>query len=313
VAEPRAPRSGGPRPRPRPRPRRSGPVGGETSPPESLVARIDAARPGVPPPDTVPSGFPSLDRMLGGGFRRQDLVVLAGDIGSGKSALALAMALRASRLGHPTVYFSGEMGEERLRERTLAIEGKAAIDDLRQGRLDEATRAAIGAAALSQRDLPLRFVPLPEGSPDELEAALQAVPRPRLAIVDYLQLVPPPSPAPGRAAARQEERAALATRALKALAVRRDVALLLVAQLPHHRPDRPDPRPTLADLGARGAVKQHADLVLGLYREEMYRPGHGIEGAAELIVLKNRNGPTGFADLYFHRRWLRFEDLLDRE
>jgi replicative DNA helicase len=69
----------------------------------------------------------------------------------------------------------------------------------------------------------------------------------------------------------------------------------------------------LDDLGGRGAVKQHADVVLGLYREEMYRPGQGMEGATELIILKNRNGPTGFVDLYFHQRWLRFEDLLDHD
>ncbi len=60
-----------------------------------------------------------------------------------------------------------------------------------------------------------------------------------------------------------------------------------------------------------GSVKQHADVVLGLYREEMYNPGAGIEGAAELILAKNRNGPTGFVDLYFYRQWLRFEDMLD--
>ncbi|MGI9040239.1 MAG: DnaB-like helicase C-terminal domain-containing protein [Gemmatimonadales bacterium] len=72
-----------------------------------------------------------------------------------------------------------------------------------------------------------------------------------------------------------------------------------------------DPRPTLDDLGALGSVKQNADLVLTIYREEMYRPGHGVEGATELIVAKNRNGPTGFVDLYFYPRYLRFEDMLD--
>jgi replicative DNA helicase len=89
--------------------------------------------------------------------------------------------------------------------------------------------------------------------------------------------------------------------------------LLAVAQLPGHRAGRPDPRPVLDDLGGRGAVKQHADVVLALYREEMYRPGQGMEGATELIILKNRNGPTGFVDLYFRPRWLRFEDLLDHD
>src|SRR5262249_57100875 len=100
-----------------------------------------------PSPDTVASGFPSLDRTLGSGFRRQDLIVLCGDVGSGKSAFGLGLALRAARLGTPTLVLSGEMGEERLRERALAIHGRVSIDELRQGRLNEASRAAVAAAA----------------------------------------------------------------------------------------------------------------------------------------------------------------------
>jgi replicative DNA helicase len=108
-----------------------------------------------------------------------------------------------------------------------------------------------------------------------------------------------------------EERNALSVRALKALAVARDIVVLALAQLAHLGPKRPDPRPTLDDLGGLGAVKQNADVVLLLYREEMYRSGQGVEGATELIVAKNRNGPTGFVDLFFYPRWLRFVDMLD--
>jgi len=100
-------------------------------------------------------------------------------------------------------------------------------------------------------------------------------------------------------------------RRLKAVALERQVALLVVAQLPKFNPDRENPRPTLDDFGHLGAIKQHADVVLGIFREEMYRPGGGVEGATELLVAKNRNGPTGFVDLYFYRRWMRFEDMLD--
>ena len=89
------------------------------------------------------------------------------------------------------------------------------------------------------------------------------------------------------------------------------MALLVTAPLPGLRPGRPDPRPTLDDLGGVGSVKHVADVVLAIYREEMYRPGQGVEGATELIVAKNRTGPTGFVDLFFYPRWLRFEDLLD--
>ena len=95
------------------------------------------------------------------------------------------------------------------------------------------------------------------------------------------------------------------------LAIDRHVAVLAVGQLPRHVAQRADPRPSLDDFGVLGAVKQDADIVLGLFREEMYNPGGGVEGATELIVAKNRNGPTGFIDLYFYQQWLRFEDMLD--
>ena len=87
----------------------------------------------------------------------------------------------------------------------------------------------------------------------------------------------------------------------------------MTAQLPHHRADRPDPRPTLDDFGGIGTIKQNADVVLLLYREEMYRPGQGVEGAAELIIAKSRNGANGFVDLYFYPHWLRFVDMLDAD
>lgn len=283
--------------------RGSGEGGGSV---EALVARIDAMAPGAPAPDTVPSGFLSLDRVLGGGFRRQDIVILAGDVGSGKSALALGIAIRAARAGVPTLYLSGEMSPDRLRERALALEGKASVDDLRQGRLDPAARAAVGGAAHRLRDIPLLLRPLLGETFDEVREALDIAPPRTLLVVDSLQLAPSPRPA-----ARLEERVALAMRALKAVAVDRDLTVLATAQLPRHRAARPDPRPTLDDLGGVGTIKQNADLVLAIYREEMYRSRQGVEGATELIVAKNRNGPTGFVDLFFYAQWLRFEDMLD--
>ncbi len=275
------------------------------NPLEMLVRRVDAAQAGTPAPDTVTSGFPSLDRMLGGGFRRKDLVILAGDVGCGKSALGLGVAIRAARAGVQTLFLSGEMSEERVMERSLAMEGKVSVDDLRQGRIDATTRAALGAAAVRLRDSPLMVRELLGTGFEEVREALDVVPPRGLAVIDSLQLTPPPRPA-----ARLDERVALAVRALKGLAVERNVAVVALAQLPRHRARRPDPRPTLDDLGALGSIKQNADLVLAIYREEMYRPGQGVEGATELIVAKNRNGPTGFVDLFFYPRFLRFEDMV---
>jgi replicative DNA helicase len=273
---------------------------------ETLVTQIDQRSTGVASPDTVATGFPSLDKVLAGGLRQKDLIILAGDVGSGKSALGLGIGIRAAGQQIPTLLLSGEMSPERVLERALAMEGRASVDDLRQGRLDETTRSSVGAAAVRLRHTPLLVRPLMGAHFDEVRTAVDIVPRRRLLIVDSLQLTAPPRPA-----ARVQERLALAARALKALAVEWNVAVLVIAQLPGHRTGRADPRPVLDDLGAFGTVKQNADVILMIYREEMYRPGQGVEGATELIVAKNRNGPTGFVDLYFYPRWLRFVDMLD--
>src|ERR1044072_1117196 len=118
---------------------------------DSLVARVDAQRPGEVTGDTIPTGFGSLDELLGGGLRRRDLVLLGGDIGSGKSALALGIALRVAQQSVGVAYLSGEMNEERLMERALAIEGKVAVDELRAAKLTDQTRAGVGAAAARLR------------------------------------------------------------------------------------------------------------------------------------------------------------------
>src|SRR5258706_15888828 len=129
---------------------------------DNLVERVDAQRPGEITGDTIPTGFGSLDKLLGGGLRRRDLVLLGGDIGSGKSALALSIALRVAQQsgGLGVAYLSGEMNEERLMERALAIEGRVAIDELRAAKLNDQTRAGVGAAAVRLRGLPLSLLPL---------------------------------------------------------------------------------------------------------------------------------------------------------
>jgi replicative DNA helicase len=275
---------------------------------ESLIQRVDTQPPGAPNPDTVPTGFPSVDRALGGGLRRRDLIVLGGDVGAGKSALALGFAIRAAQAGESVAVVSGEMDEERLMERAIALEGRVQVDQIRTAKVDEVSRAGMGAAAVRLRGLPLKVVPLAADSFDEMTDRLDAIRDLSLVVVDYLQLVPPPS---RTRRATHDEEVLVALRSLKALALEKRVALLVLSQLPGLPPDRKDRRPTLDDFGALGAVKQIADVILGIYREEMYRPDGGVEGATELIIAKNRNGPTGFVDLYFYRKWMRFEDMLD--
>jgi replicative DNA helicase len=273
---------------------------------DTLVERVDAQRPGDVTGDTIPTGYGSLDKLLGGGLRRRDLILLGGDIGSGKSALALGIALRVAQQSLGVAYLSGEMNEERLLERALAIEGRVAVDELRSATLTDQTRAGVGGAAVRLRGLPITFLPLAGENFETAFEHLDTLRQVGLVVVDYLQLVPPP-----KERTTQDEDTALALRHLKALALARQIALLVVAHLPRFEAKRDDPRPTLDDYGVLGAPKQHADLVLSIFREEMYRPGGGVDGATELIVAKNRNGPTGFVDLYFYRRWMRFEDMLD--
>src|SRR6185437_16055506 len=133
----------------------------------ALLGQIDAIAEGAPDTDTVTTGFPSLDRSLGGGFRRGDLAILGGDVGSGKSAFALAVALRSAER-HSVAFFSGEMTPQRLMERVLAIEGRVRVDELRQGALDELSRSRVGAAAVRLRERLPRFGKLSLDSDDGL-------------------------------------------------------------------------------------------------------------------------------------------------
>jgi replicative DNA helicase len=218
------------------------------------------------------------------------------------------MALRVAQQDTGVAFLSGEMDEERLMERALAIEGRVAVDEMREGKVSDQARAGIGAAAVRLRGLPLTALALAADDLERVSQRLASLKHVGLVVLDYLQFVPPPR---GAGRHTQDEETALVLRQLKAFALERQVALLVVAQLPRFDARRADPRPQLDDFGVLGAVKQHADVALGVFREEMYAPSGGVEGATELLVLKNRNGPTGFADLYFYRRWMRFEDMLD--
>jgi replicative DNA helicase len=274
----------------------------DISPLSQVLARTDAVADGARSPDTIPTEFPSVDRLLGGGLRRGDLIVLGGDVGSGKSALALAIAMRTAQQNHRVAFYSGEMSLDRLHERALAIEGRVRIDDLRQGVRNDVARASVGAAAIRMRDgFPRLDVLSTEGVARLAEDVRGS--RLDLLFVDSLQWL-----APGARAA--DEELADAVRHLKALAIEERMAIFTTAHLPHLTA-RDDRRPQLDDFGARGAVKHHADVVLALFREDMYDRRREIEGATELLVRKNRNGSTGYVDLYFYAQWMRFEDMLD--
>ena len=259
---------------------------------------------GGAPRDTIPTGFPSLDNALGGGVRRGDLVVLGGEVGSGKSALALAVALRASESGARVRFLSGEMELPRAAERAVAIEARVRVDDLRRGTLDDEARTRLASVTGKLEQHFPSFGTIDGtgiGSIDQHRARLDEV---DLLVVDPLQAL-------ATGAKALDEETATAVRALKRIATERDVCVLVTSHLPAFTRDRKDPRPQLDDFGALGTVKQFADVVLGLYRHEMYDAASDVDGATELLVLKNRNGARGYVDLYFYKQWMRFEDMLE--
>ena len=275
----------------------------DISPLSVLLSRVDAVADGLPVLDTIGCGFPSVDKALGGGFRRSDLVVLGGDVGVGKSSLALAMAVRAALGGKRVAFFSSEMSTNRILERVIAIEGRVRVDDLRRGTLEDVQRASAGAVAVRLRDAIPLIERLPADGVSRLAELLDHMPELDLIAVDGL-------PGFARGARHLDEELSTAVRELKTLALDRDSAILTTAPLPALS-TRPDRRPVLDDFGALGAVKQHADVVLGLFREDMYEPARDIAGATELLIRKNRNGAAGYVDLYFYAQWMRFEDMLD--
>jgi len=144
---------------------------------------------------------------------------------------------------------------------------------------------------------------VPARGSEQLATLLDELPELDLVVVDSVAGL-----AQGSRPVNEEHAATI--RDLKALALARDVAVLATSPLPDLSP-RPDRRPTLDDFGALGSIKQHADVVLTLFRQDMYEPSRDIEGATELLVRKNRNGPTGYIDLFFYAQWMRFEDMLD--
>ncbi len=277
----------------------------DISPLSVLLSRVDAVSDGAPPPSTVATGFASVDKMLGGGLRRGDLVVIGGDTASGKSALALAFAIRMSLAQSRVLFLSAEMSAERVLERIIAMEARTRIDDLRQGTLDDMARANAGTVALKLRETLPVVDRLPFGGVAAIAAVLDGLPMTEVIVVDSLSAT-----VSGQAV--WDDDLARAVKDLKTLALERQVVIVTTTTIASAGA-RSDRRPLLDDFGARGAIKEHADVVMALFREHMYQPARDIEGATELLVRKNRNGPTGYIDLYFYAQWMRFEDMLDPE
>lgn len=255
-------------------------------------------------PWMVPCGFPSLAPQVHGGFRAGDLLVLGGDAGSGTSSLALAFALRASRSGTPSMVLSSEGNAARTFERALCAESRVPLDVLRSGALSDESRAAVSAAATRLRDHAPVIRSLDHNGITGVQLALAASPGVRFLVIDGLEaLLTDP--------AGRDDALAFAVLGCKRLALEHDLVILLTAHLPLLDRTRRDLRPTLADFGVRGTVGTHADLVMALFREEIYQSDAALKGAAELHLLKHRTGDRGYVDLYFDAPCLRFEDVIE--
>ncbi len=265
----------------------------------------------------VPTGFERLDYMTAG-FQKSDLIVLAGRPSMGKTALALNFAQHAAIEGEiPVAVFSLEMSKESLVQRLLCSEGRVDSSRLRRGSLQDDEYQRLATAAGFLNTAPIWIDDSPAISALEVRAKarrLRAEVELGLIIVDYLQLMA----GPRNAENRQQEISAI-SRSLKAIAKELSVPILALSQLSRAPEQRADHRPVLADLRESGAIEQDADLVLFIYREEVYRSREelaqdpALEGKAELIIGKQRNGPTGEIGLEFHKPYTRFVSAVERE
>lgn len=258
------------------------------------------------------TGFADLDRMTTG-FQAGDLVIVAGRPSMGKTSWALNVAQNAAiEHGVPVAIFSLEMSKEQLVQRFLCAEGRVDAQKLRRGRLagDEYQRLARAAAHLNAA--PIWIDDSATGNVLEMKAKsrrLKADAEVGLIVVDYIQLMSGST----RTDSRVQEVSEI-SRGLKALARELEVPVIALSQLSRAPEQRPDRRPQLSDLRESGAIEQDADLVMFLYRPEYYygptdKDGKSLEGAAELIVAKQRNGPTGTLNLYFHKEYTRFDSV----
>jgi len=261
----------------------------------------------------VATGFTKLDELTAG-LQKSDLVILAGRPGMGKTALALNIAKNAALDANiPVAIFSLEMSKEQLSFRMLSSEARIDSSRLRRGFIsqDDWLRITDAAGFLSQA--PIFIDDSPSITVLEIRAKsrrLKLESNIGLIIIDYLQLMK------GRASAeRRDLEISEISRSLKALAKEIDIPVLALSQLNRKLEERSDKRPQLADLRESGALEQDADVVAFIYRDELYNKAENNpnKGKAELIVAKQRNGPTGIATLTFLDTYTRFENYTPRE
>jgi replicative DNA helicase len=255
----------------------------------------------------LPTGFVDLDDKTSG-LQKGDLIIVAARPAMGKTSLCLNIAQNASqRTGETIGVFSLEMSKEQLVLRMLCADARVDAHRLRTGSLGEKDWARLAKAYADLSSSKIFIDDSATLTPLEMRAKcrrLKAEHGLGLVVVDYLQLVS----AGGRVENRQQEIASI-SRSLKGLAKELECPVMALSQLSRAPEARQDRRPQLSDLRESGAIEQDADIVMFIYREEEHKPTEENRGVAEIIIGKQRNGPTGSVRLAFIKEFTRFENL----
>jgi replicative DNA helicase len=279
------------------------------------IEQLQAAKGGV---TGVGTGFTDLDGKTGG-FQKSDLIIIAARPSMGKTALVISLLLHAAISEQkPVALFSLEMSKEQLVQRMLCSEALVDLGRLLRGRLTDDDYVRLAQAAGHLNTAPIWIDDSGALSVLEMRGKARRLkaeqPELGMVIVDYLQLMR----GGARNAENRQQEVSEISRGLKALAKELEVPVLALSQLSRAPEQRSDHRPQLSDLRESGSIEQDADLVMFLYRPEYYLSDmeaqeKGLAGKAELIISKQRNGPTGTIELFFRKESTRFESFSPAE
>jgi replicative DNA helicase len=260
----------------------------------------------------VATGYTKLDELTAG-LQKSDLIILAGRPGMGKTAFALNIAKNSAvDTNIPVAIFSLEMSKEQLSFRMLSSEARIDSSRLRRGFITQDDWIKITDAAGFLSQAPIFIDDSPNITVLEIRAKSRRLKMEKnigLIIIDYLQLMKSRI-----SAERRDLEISEISRSLKALAKELDIPVLALSQLNRKLEERSDKRPQLADLRESGALEQDADVVAFIYRDELYNKDENSpnKGKAEIILAKQRNGPTGTAILTFLDTYTRFENFIPK-
>jgi replicative DNA helicase len=256
----------------------------------------------------ISSGFAEMDRMTAG-LQRGELIIVAGRPSMGKTTLAMNIAENAAIGGQvPTAIFSMEMSAEQLSFRMIGSIGRVNQTRLRTGKVTEQDWSRIDSAVSLMSAAPIFIDDSGALTPTEVRARARRLKREHglgLIVVDYLQLMQVTGTVENRATEISE-----ISRSLKALSKELDVPVIALSQLNRSVEQRQDKKPVMSDLRESGAIEQDADLIVFIYREEVYEPDTPRKGIADIIIAKQRNGPVGEFHLTFLGEYTKFENLV---